>query len=400
MRATITATPTSRGHDPWRESRSRRRRGRRRALVALAAIAALLAVVSLISFEGLREHQHRHQRPESPATLARQAAAGFLARYVRADGRVVRRGQGGDTVSEGESYGLLLSVAIAKPRIFAAIWRWERVHLQERDGLFAWHWRHGRVVGTSPASDADLVTAWALVLAGARFHDPGYLAAGRAVAHAVLAHETAQVAGRLELAAGPWATSRPTVIDPSYLAPEAMVALAAATHDPAWSELEVDSRLLIAALEASSPDRLPPDWARLDAAGVVRAIGAPSTHQAPSYGLDAQRIAVWYGASCSSADRALAAALWPSLRRARGRGGAIAYSLTGRRLSRSANPLGYVAAAAAAGAAGARQQALRLLAKAGHQDRSYHTYYGDAWLAIGRVLLDTNWLTGCRPLSA
>jgi hypothetical protein len=27
----------------------------------------------------------------------------------------------------------------------------------------------------------------------------------------------------------------------------------------------------------------------------------------------------------------------------------------------------------------------------------FHTYYGDAWVALGRILLDTPWLSQCGP---
>ncbi|HYZ66862.1 MAG TPA: glycoside hydrolase, partial [Mycobacterium sp.] len=36
---------------------------------------------------------------------AREAGRGFLSSYVGADGRVVRRDEGGDVVSEGQAYG-------------------------------------------------------------------------------------------------------------------------------------------------------------------------------------------------------------------------------------------------------------------------------------------------------
>ena len=43
------------------------------------------------------------------AAVVQSAARSFLSRYVDPDGRVVRRDQGGDTVSEGVSYALLLA---------------------------------------------------------------------------------------------------------------------------------------------------------------------------------------------------------------------------------------------------------------------------------------------------
>ncbi|MGH9046443.1 MAG: glycosyl hydrolase family 8, partial [Acidimicrobiales bacterium] len=63
-------------------------------------------------------------------------------------------------------------------------------------------------------------------------------------------------------------------------------------------------------------------------------------------------------------------------------------------------PLGDVAAAAAAAAAGDRKAASALLDRADAQASKYHTYYGDAWVALGRVLLDTKLLSPCPPSPA
>ena len=86
----------------------------------------------------------------------------FLDRYVDDDGRVVRHDQGGDTVSEGQAYAMLLAVAADDRDRFAQVWDWTRAHLQRGDGLLAWRWAGGRVVDDEPATDADLDAARAL----------------------------------------------------------------------------------------------------------------------------------------------------------------------------------------------------------------------------------------------
>src|SRR5947199_38809 len=58
----------------------------------------------------------------SPATTA--AAQRFLERYVTADGRVIRRDQGGDVVSEGQAYGMLIAEVAGRPAVADAVWRW------------------------------------------------------------------------------------------------------------------------------------------------------------------------------------------------------------------------------------------------------------------------------------
>ena len=43
---------------------------------------------------------------------ARIAGQKFLDEYVEPDGRVVRHDEGGDVVSEGQAYGMLIAVAV------------------------------------------------------------------------------------------------------------------------------------------------------------------------------------------------------------------------------------------------------------------------------------------------
>ena len=142
------------------------------------------------------------------------------------------------------------------------MWTWEKDNLQQPSGLFAYHWSNGAVVGTGAATDADLNTAWALVLGATAFGQPVYRTEGLAVAKAVLANETVVSNGLLELVAGPWARNAPYPVDPSYFSPEAMAALATASHDRRWTQLAANSQQLVGDLQGGgSAHTLPPDWA-------------------------------------------------------------------------------------------------------------------------------------------
>ncbi len=208
---------------------------------------------------------------------------------------MIRHDQGGDTVSEGQAYAMLLAVANGDRRRFDLAWRWTRIHLQRRDGLLSWHWKR-RVLDRQSATDADLDAAWALALASRRWGG-AYGSAAARIARGVLARETARIVGKLVLVAGPWAVAG-GVVNRSYFSPGAYAALA----------------------------RVVPDgrWARMDAAGI---------HATQGYGYDAFRAPVRYAASCSPADRRVAARWWPEARR-------------------TDNPIATVGAAAAARAAG------------------------------------------------
>ena len=184
-------------------------------------------------------------------------------------------------------------------------------------------------------------------------------------------------------------------MNPSYAAPEAMAALATATGDARWSALSAGTAAVVAGLAGPSRATLPSDWVDMAPAGTATAVGSPTGTGAPSYGLDAQRTPVWLASSCTAGDRAVAAGWWTVLGRA-GRGGAaLSYTLGGRSTAAAVNPMGLVAAAASARSAGHPADAATLLDRADRQAGRFHTYYGDAWTALGRVLLDTGLLGSC-----
>jgi endoglucanase len=366
---------------------------RRRGGVLVLAVAALLcgAAVAIATLGGVRERDRGHP---SPRAAARAAAGRFLHRYVDADGRVVRRDQGGDTVSEGQAYAMLLAVATGDRRRFATVWRWTRRNLQRPDGLLSWHWSGGRVADPQPATDGDLDAARALLLAGRRFGRPAYRRAGLRIGRGVLAHETTTVGGRLVLVAGPWARDR-RVVDPSYHSPRAIAALRRASGDRRWDRLARSGLDTARALQGHRSG-LPPDWAVVSATDVTP-IGTPQDPGAQArYGFDAVRLPVRMAESCSRADRRQAAAAWRSLRGASRGPLAAVLDLGATPLESFEHPAALAGAAGAASAAGDRRAALRLLGRAAALDARAPTYYGAAWLALGRVMLTTDLLGRCR----
>jgi endoglucanase len=351
-----------------------------RAVLAVAAVLAAPAVALAAVTVG---------DGDSPEARAQAAAGEFLDRYVAADGRVIRRDQGGDTVSEGQAYAMLLAAAADDEARFARVWRWTRTHLQRRDGMLAWRWARGRVVDGEPASDADLDAARALLVASRRFGVRGYRGAAVRIARGVLRSSTTRKADKLVLAAGPWARGN-AVINPSYANPRAFAALGAATRDRRWRALDASSRRLVLRLTERSP-HLPPDWAAVKNWGVL-AIGAPSSGDGPRYAYDAVRVPLRLAESCASADRRLAARMWPALRGAPGR---AVRPLGGAKPPPGDHASAFAASAAAAAAAGDPAARDELLDRAGAFDDDHPTYYGAAWHALGRVMLTTRLLGGC-----
>jgi endoglucanase len=353
---------------------------------AILLIALLIVSMLTLGCSGTDATQATEAMQATANRQAASAAAGFLRRYLQPDGRVIRPDQGGDTVSEGQAYGLLLAQAAGDRAAFARIWRWTQQHLQRPDGLFAFHADGNRVLDAQPASDADLLIAWALL----RHHGPDagtQHAAGRRVAAAILADEvTTTPDGLLVLAAGPWAVGRPASLNPSYWSLPAFRQLAALTGDPRWRSLAEDAVALVRR-STGGGQLLPPDWVALDAGGQLRAEPAPDGSQPQvRYGLDAQRAVVWLAADCDETSRALAATWWPILREG-DRAQAQALQPDGTVLDGAPAPLPLVAAASAADAAGQPGERDRLLARAAAEQARHPTYYGGAWVALGWNLL-------------
>jgi endoglucanase len=119
---------------------------------------------------------------------------------------------------------------------------------------------------------------------------------------------------------------------------------------------------------------------------------ASAGSSSPASGLDAVRLAVRSAESCVPADRRIAARLWPTYRR---HPGFASYSLAGRPQGGQNHAASFVAAAAAAKADGDDDAARDLLDRAQAANSSVPTYYGAAWVALGRVMLSSNALGSC-----
>ncbi|MGG7509797.1 glycosyl hydrolase family 8 [Plantibacter sp. YIM 135249] len=326
-----------------------------------------------------------------------QAARDFLDDWVD-DGRVVRRDQGDDTVSEGQAYGLLVAAGVGDQDAFTEIWDWTEANLQRPDGLLAWRWADGKVVDDEPASDGDLDAARALVIAGDRFQEPSFTTAGVALAGLIADRMTAQTAAGRILLPGMWAAAtEPYAYNPSYASPVAFSVLGEATGDPRWAELEAGSAAVTAALLDESP--LPPDWAQVHADGSVDAMpGAAGKGKSVRYGYDAARLPLRYAESCEPADVALAGRLASTLGRTIGI--AAETDLGGSPMTEDRHPLALQARAAARVAVGNTADASKDLRTADALAQDVPSYFGAAWSALSPLLLASDSLGGCGTLGS
>jgi endo-1,4-beta-D-glucanase Y len=347
-------------------------------LVLISVVVAAVAVFA----SGILPTGHRSATEPGQPT-ARAVVADFLSRYVLADGRVDRVDQGGDTVSEGQAYALLMTAAIGDRAEFLRVWTWTDHELLQPDGLLAWRWSHGSLVSLEPASDADMGTAAALAMAGRRFGDPSLTAAARSMAAAILAREVTTTRYGPTLVAGPWAVAPTRYVNPSYLAPAEMDALASAFGGP-WRSVDETSQTELEVLTSNGD--LPSDWAVIGGDGLIHPSSPPGANGQPAaFGFDAVRSPIWMATSCSPRLREAAANLLPALERG---GGEVNLNLGGNPSPGTSNPVGLLALAAGNWAAGHAASAWALLGRADAENASHPTYYGNALAALTVLAFD------------
>jgi endoglucanase len=161
----------------------------------------------------------------------------YKARFYDQHGRIVDHDDGDRTTSEAQAYGMFFALVADDRETFDSLLRWTQSNLAAGDltaTLPAWLWgkkKNGMwgVVGANPASDADLWTSYTLLQAGALWTEPRYTALGKAVLALVEEQEIAALP-RLEPFLLPsnngFATQQETILNPSYVPPQIVAALA------------------------------------------------------------------------------------------------------------------------------------------------------------------------------
>jgi endoglucanase len=336
------------------------------------------------------DRAHTTSSVQDHEDAAVEAARRFIDTYVDPDGRVVRRDQAGDTVSEGQAYALLLAAAIGDDDTVDRVWAWSAANLQRPDGLLAWHHDGEVVLDRESAPDAEIDAIRGLLLASDAPGDSREQAARQMADGLAELLVVASPAGvGLVLSPGEWAIDR-QVSNPSYFSPRTVELLADRQPDGPWSELLVGSRGELDALTESGR-QLPPDWSSwTDGAAIP--VGGPTRDGTPRFSWDAARVPIRLAESCDPVDRGVAARWYPTLR---ARPDAIVRDLDGQVLTDDEHPVALVAAAASAHAADDTESRDRLLDEAEQLEQDMPSYYGAAWVALGRVLLQTDLAGSC-----
>ncbi len=102
----------------------------------------------------------------------------YVTAFIEPSGRIVDGANGGISHSEGQGYGLWLSVLAEDRPTFERVLSFTRTELMLRDdGLAAWRWEpdaQPHVTDTNNATDGDILIAYALNQAGELWDEPSY----------------------------------------------------------------------------------------------------------------------------------------------------------------------------------------------------------------------------------
>jgi endoglucanase len=240
----------------------------------------------------------------------------YRRRFIVDDRRVIDSGNNNVSHSESQGWGLLFAQSYDDKETFAKIWEWTSKSLQRGDGLFSWRWSPNTtdpVPDKNNAADGDILIAWALIRAAAKWNEPRWLAPAKRIQSAVLDRLVIEANGRLILLPGVQGFVRGSrhVVNLSYYVWPALHDFAAQPGDQGrWRRLESDGLWLVD--NAAFGDyRLPPDWL-LFGNQVLRV----ADDWKPYFGFDAIRIPLylaWHN-QASRLGRFLTPVPWPRTR--------------------------------------------------------------------------------------
>jgi endoglucanase len=268
------------------------RRWRQRATTAIWLISILFSLQSASANETATTDPHT--RMTGPDWLM-DAWRTYQSKFISPDGRVIDDVNARISHSEGQGYAMLIAVRAGDRAGFDRLWTWTRANLEVRgDHLAAWRWdpaHDPHVADQNNATDGDLLIAWALADAGAKW-DPAYTDAARAIADAIgIRAVIPSRFGPLLLPGAqgfrPGERSDGPVVNLSYWIFPALDRLRSITHSADWNGVAQSGLGLIDAARFGS-SRLPSNWISLAGKAPEPARGFPAV-----FGYDAVRIPLY-----------------------------------------------------------------------------------------------------------
>jgi len=215
----------------------------------------------------------------------------YRANYMSADGYVIDPLRSGQVTSEAQSYALLQAAWLRDRQTFDRVLHWTTTHLQRPDGLFSWLWDPaggGRIVDANSATDAEIDTAFALIIAADAFDEPAYRDEAARLVRAIRTHASLAVGDAWFPSAGNWAGPE-RVVNLSYFAPYAFAYFDALDPGSGWLRAIDIGYQLLAATTGGRPARLPPDFMRVTDEGMPAPL-PPSSALSSRFSFDGIRI--------------------------------------------------------------------------------------------------------------
>ncbi len=194
---------------------------------------------------------------------------GYRSSFIDGQGRIIDySADKGFSTSEGQAYGMFLSLAAGDRPAFRRILSWTDTNMaggRLGDVLPAWKWglRGGKwgITGANSAADADAWMAYSLLEAAHVWKDHNLGVLGHNLATRVANDESIIINGFgrvLIPGASDFPDTPPVIVNPSYTPLFLARGIAHATNLPQWKEIAVTTPRLIT---ATSRHGFVPDWA-------------------------------------------------------------------------------------------------------------------------------------------
>jgi endo-1,4-beta-D-glucanase Y len=224
----------------------------------------------------------------------------YLAHFSDAQGRIIDRNDGERTTSEGQAYAMFFALVANDRESFDRILEWTQNNLCTGGlarSLPYWLWGkdpQGKwgVLDRNSASDADLWISYTLLQAGRLWNDERYRNLGEALASLIQEREVADLPhfGPMLLPGEHGFHEKGEyTLNPSYLPPQLVRALANEITGGSWSKLAAGA---VPFLQKSASAGYAMDWVDYEDRKFSPAVG-PGSLAGGSY--DAVRVYLWAG---------------------------------------------------------------------------------------------------------
>jgi endo-1,4-beta-D-glucanase Y len=197
--------------------------------------------------------------------------------------KVIRPENGGDTVSEGIGYGMLIGVFMNDKPMFDTLWTFAKAHFHGNNGLMTWcvpSGKSGSCSGSGSATDGDEDMGYALLMASKQWPGGSYSSDAMTLIKNILAHD---VSGNI--LEGGDSFNNANELNPSYFAPSYYRAFAAFDTADATAWMGVLDECYTVLQSAQGSYGLVPNWVNPSGTGIASVDATNGTY----FGYDACR---------------------------------------------------------------------------------------------------------------